>query len=218
MRIKRVMVASISVVIIVVIISVIILQIYSTDHDNPPTQGDIIEGIGFTPEAGSFIFTDPTDTPINETMRESLNSSRFFFEFYLEGQPINYSIRYHYEYFTGKDMMSRGNIPNGEYFYISDWEYEKSYNFSLRFICESSDDSMKKFSLFNETRYIYGNFKIINEDRDDIVQFSNITGVLMDDSPIPTFVYFGDVEDARLNGINSLKISAWVFVKPRAVP
>ena len=168
--------------------------------------GYSLEGIYFKSSPYVFCFTTPSDPPLNESLKDDFHNSTFYLLF--EIKEANYMGYINYSYVgppNSKYDQMRQNRSNDR-IYFTNWSYNIVYHFTVKFIVNSTNDTIKYFSLFNENRYISGSFLIRKSGNSDSVTFSNLTGNFVRSKNEPYFVYLGEASDAESGNIFALSI------------
>jgi len=124
-------------------------------------------------------------------LREELNQSTFSFVIEIDNTSTNWIQDYYYRYEDGKDEILIVD-NNWTDFKFAEWEYGEEYIFSIRFLCHSSNDTVRSLPFFEEGLYIHGSFTPRNARADKVRlwikdwQENDILGS-------ETLVYYGDL-------------------------
>ena len=182
---------------VVMIIFLVLIVNSLDDSDDHPHLGTFnLTGIIFYP---NDLFTlMENHSPLNSSLRNELNQTDIRLTIEIENTPIVWTYNYSYFYRNGIDLFEV-DLDNRTLMLFTEWRYDTEYRYNIRFLCNTSNETVKSLPLFDHERYTGGSFQITGGRTDRIKYF---------DEDIPFYektgrryvLYYGDVEDYhRLN-------------------
>lgn len=171
----------------------------SDDFEN--RGGFSLEGIAVNPKTGVFYFLTEGE-PFDDIINEDLKKSKIYLIFSIENTDFTNKIEYSYR--EGYKQLELDNLEQVQRF--ENWEYDTKYDFSVKFVVESENEIIKSYSIFDQSRYIYGTFNITKKYGNDEIEYSNLRGNFLDSNEKPSFVYIGEASDAQEGNIYAYSV------------
>jgi hypothetical protein len=168
-----------------------------------------LTGIYFIP-SGSFIVSD-SEAEITDPIRDELNQSEFTLIIEIEDASINWTQDYQYQYRNGGDFFNT-SFEDITPTILSDWEYGKVYSYSIKFLCDSDNETVRSLTLFDEDRFADGSFKIAKKYRRS-VKFFDEDRPLYEKLGRRWIVYYGEVPETGSKGNDVFMIELYVHGK-----
>lgn len=169
--------------------------------------GFSLDGIYLDAYPGVFYFRTEDDPEIDDALREELVNSSIALVFEIAGS--NFSQEIPFTYRKGYDQLSLNRTAyeaTGKRTSFVTWEYDVTYEYSIRIVCHTSNETVRTFSIFDEDRHICGSFRITRSGDSDVVEWTTAQGVLLTEGGSPRYVYIGTPEDAAERNIFAFSV------------
>ena len=202
------------IIILLVIITVsggYILFLWNWD---PPHYGSSsLRSINFYPRPNPFEIREDNDPLINDSLKDRFNESEITLEIEVIETQTTFVLTYGYLTRDGRDMLIITNSSRDEKFFMfEEWERETTYTFTIRFLCQSDNETVRSFELFDDDRYVQGRFRVEREGNRDIISYFDIDGTHLMKNGKPVMIYMGNYVDNGIAGTDYFIVEIDEFI------
>ena len=185
----------ITIVAIIILGGITLLLLYGDFDERPHSGYSTLMGIKFNLDRD--VILEDSHLGSNESMNEELNRSKFILQIEIEETNISWAQEYYYTYWKEKDLLIRDE-DNTTVMYFTNWSYDEVYTYTIKFLCISTNETVRNLPIFDKELYFQGSF-VITEGRNDRVDYFDETKpFFMRNGYLPYVIYYGNAE---VNGV-----------------
>lgn len=176
----------------------IVIMSQEPEHES----GFTLDGVVFLPSAKLDI--SEGGEVIDDGLRDELDNSTFSMVIDIPRTPHHWVQNYTYEHEDGDDLLVVDGSQRPD-MRVTDWDYGERYDFTVRFVCDSDNQTVQGLQCLDEDLFISGSFVVRDRQRDEVVLDLDAARQ-HEDTGRQWIVYLGEVDFSSI-----IDLDAWVI-------